>query len=65
MVAANVLIAYGLVEIEQNEHLGAQGSFLPAKLQSAEERITLLEAPRDEPAPESEPVERAVVEANL
>ena len=46
-----------------NQQLAGQVGFLQAKLQSAEEQIRLLSAPKDEPqparAPEPEPVQRA------
>jgi hypothetical protein len=41
-----------------NQQLAGQVGFLQAKLQSAEERIKLLEAPKDEPVGEREPAQQ-------
>jgi hypothetical protein len=49
--------------VQRTEQLAGQVGFLQAKLQSAEEQIRLLSAPKDEPEParepEPEPVQRA------
>jgi hypothetical protein len=47
--------------VQRNEQLAGQLGFVQAKLQAAEERIKLLEAPKDEqvPEPEPEPVKRS------